>query len=104
MLACIIEDCTVLLVTLKILWEELKGLPALGIIFQAEAENACKITVYSRQVVDGYYYYYYYKRQIYTAVSKASRTGYKITKWINKQGHDKQIQLQVIWCVKQMGF
>ena len=27
-----------------------------------------------------YYYYYYYKRQIYPAVSKASRTGYKITK------------------------
>jgi len=25
-----------------------------------------------------YYYYYYYKRQIYPAVSKASRTGYKI--------------------------
>jgi len=24
------------------------------------------------------YYYYYYKRQIYPAVSKASRTGYKI--------------------------
>jgi len=24
-----------------------------------------------------YYYYYYYKRQIYPAVSKASRTGYK---------------------------
>jgi len=34
-------------------------------------------------VINGDYYYYYYKRQIYPALSKASRTGYK--KWISKQ-------------------
>jgi len=27
--------------------------------------------------VSNYYYYYYYKRQMYPAVSEASRTGYK---------------------------